>query len=203
MKKASGKITLLLALVLVFSFVTQFTTVFAASLPDLYVSKSGKSFKVTKGTQSYSFRYDWDKTKKRYTGYSQKKVNKLVPSGPNEGIRLSLEHENAKSPREATIAIISGVSLNKKIYRGLSFTAFDKRINTAWGNGCYKYWNADKQKSVRIGKEKLTNRFFKKNNSVWWEGDRGRLRINISISWNKEKKRAEVTWIEMWVNDDK
>ena len=204
MKKTSRKSVLLLVLLLTMSFVMQAFSVSAAAAkkPDFSVSKNGKKFKVTKGKKSYSFRYDWNSKKKKYTGFKQKKINKVVPFGPLKGVHMAMEHENAKSNREDTIVVLGGVTLNKKIYRGMTLAAFHKKIKKAWGKGAYYYWSNEKKAPVKIGEKQPTDSYVEerlKDTGLYWAGDRGRLRINCSINWNTKKKRAEVGWIEMWV----
>ena len=204
MKKTSRKSVLLLVLLLTMSFVMQGICVSAAAAkkPDFNVSKDGKKFKVTKGKKSYSFRYDWDSKKQDYTGYDQKEINNVVPFGPMKGVHMAMEHESAKSRQEASIVVLKGVTLNKKIYYGMTLAAFHKNFKKAWGKGAYFYWSNEKKAPVKIGKKKPTNSYVKKrmkDTGLFWAGDRGRLRINCSINWNAKKKRAEVGWIEMWV----
>ena len=208
MMKFSRKTILLLALALVFSFVIQSMTVFAAGTqkPDLTVSKDGKKFTLTKGDQTYSFRFEWDPAKKTYTGYSQKKVDKMVRrAAPHKGLYVGSEHEGS-GPEMAGIVVLGGVTLNKKIWYGMSLESFHKKIRSAWGDGYYAYWSTKKGRPVRIGKGKPTDRYVKKrckDTGLYWAGDRGRLRINVSIKWNKAKNRAEVGWTEMWVISQK
>ena len=204
MKRTSRKSVLLLVLLLTMSFVMQGICVSAAAAkkPDFNVTKNGKQFKVTKSKKSYSFRYDWDSKKQIYTGYDQKEINKLVPFGPMKGVHMAMEHDSAKSHKEDTIVVLEGVTLNKKIYYGMTLAAFHKKIKKAWGKGAYYYWSTEKKAPVKIGKKKPTNKYVKKrmkDTGLYWAGDRGRLRINCSINWNAKKKRAEVGWIEMWV----
>ena len=207
MKKASGKTTMLLTLVLVFSFVLQGMTVFAASSKkaDLTVSASGKSFKLTKGDNSYSFKYNWSSKKKAYTGFSQKKINKLVPfsatGGTPKGIQVGVSLHKGTA-KEDGILVGDGVTINKKIYRGMTLASFHKNISAAWGKGHYGYYDQEKHKAVNAGTKKPTNAFVKKrckDTGIYWVGNRGRMKIDVSFGWNKAKKRAEVNWIEITV----
>ena len=207
MKKACRKISMLLTLVLVFSIVLQGMTVFAASSKkaNLSVSASGKSFKLTNGDKSYSFKYNWNSEKNAYTGFSKKKINKLVPfsvpGGSPKGIQVGVSLHKG-SPKEDGFLIGDGVTINKKIYRGMTLSSFHKNIRSAWGKGHYGYYNLKKNKAINKGTKKPTNAYVKKRSKdtgLYWVGDRGRMRISVSITWNKAKKRAEVNWIEIYV----
>ena len=202
MKRTSRKSVLLLVLLLTMSFMMQAFSVSAAAAkkPDFNVSKSGKKFKVTKGKKSYSFRYDWNSKKQKYTGFSQKKINKVVPFGPLKGVHMATGRDGAKSNKEDSILVLKGVTLNKKIYYGMSLAAFHKKIKKAWGKGAYYYWSNEKEAEVKIGEEKPADSFVKermKDTGFYWKGNRGRLSINCSFGW--KKKRAEVVWIEIRV----
>lgn len=204
MKRTSRKSVLLLVLLLTMSFVMQGICVSAAAAkkPDFSVSKNGKEFKVTKGKKSYSFRYDWNSKEQKYTGYSQKEINKLVPFGPLKGVHMALQRENAKSNQQDSIVVLKGVTLNKKIYYGMTLAAFHKNIKKAWGKGYYAYYDTGKKGQAKIGSKKPSDKTVKKrmkDTGLYWAGNRGRLKINCSINWNTKKKRAEVGWIEIWV----
>ena len=204
MKRTSRKSVLLLVLLLTMSFVMQGICVSAAAAkkPNFSVSKDGKKFKVTKGKKSYSFRYDWNSKKQEYTGYDQLKINKVVPFGPMKGIHLALGRDGQEGNKNDSIAVMKGVTLNKKIYYGMTLKAFHKNIKKAWGKGYYAYYSNKKKRPVKVGSKKPTNSYVKKrmkDTGLYWAGNRGRLRINCSINWNAKKKRAEVGWIEIWV----
>lgn len=189
----------MLAFAIVLALTVLGTCSFAAGKANLSVSKNGKTFKLTSGKQSYSFRYDWNKKKKRFTGYNQKIINKLTPK---RGLLLSVQRENAKNHRDDSIVISKGVTLNKKIYIGIPLASFHKKIGAAWGDGYYGYYSTKKGKAVKVGTKKPTDKFVKKRSKdtgLYWAGDRGRLRINASIQWNSKKNRAEINWIEIFV----
>ena len=155
MKRTSRKSVLLLVLLLTMSFVMQGICVSAAAAkkPNFSVSKDGKKFKVTKGKTSYPFRYDWNSKKQAYTGYDQLEVNKVVPFGPMKGIYLALGRDGQEGNKNDSIAVMKGVTLNKKIYYGMTLTAFHKNIKKAWGKGYYAYYDTKRKGQAKVGSQ--------------------------------------------------
>ena len=199
MKHVSKRVLSIISLLLLVSVLMQGMAVYAAGNANLNVTKNGKSFKLTNGEKSYSFRYDWDEKKGKYTGYSQKKANKVVPAGT---LHLGLGRDGQTTNKDDSIAIVKeGLTLNKRIYIGMPLAEFHKKIKSAWGTGYYAYWDNKKKAVVKVGTKKPSNSFVQKRSKdtgLFWTGKRGVLTLSISIGWNKTNKRAETGWTEIF-----